>query len=113
LGLLLTFHLVLFSWTFFRADSVGDAWTVISKIYNSLGMLPMLLPAYNWSASFWMAVGLIAFLILVEALDEFRQLWSWLARRPTFLRWGFYYGLIAVLLVFGQWGMSQFVYMQF
>ncbi|MEX2482453.1 MAG: MBOAT family O-acyltransferase [Gammaproteobacteria bacterium] len=113
LGLLLTFHLVLFSWIFFRAESVGDAWSVITKIFNNLGMLPMLLPAYNWSASFWMALGLIGFLILVEALDEFRQLWAWLAQRPTFLRWGFYYGLIAVLLVFGQWGMSQFVYMQF
>ena len=52
-------------------------------------------------------------LLLVEALDEFRGLWAWLAERPTPLRWGFYYSLLAALLVIGQWGMARFVYMQF
>ena len=113
LGLLLTFHLVLFAWIFFRAESVGEAFAVISKIYNGLGMLPMLLPAYNWSGSFWLAVGLIGVLIAVEAFDEFRPVSAWLAKRPTPVRWGFYYALLGCLLVFGQWGMRQFVYMQF
>ncbi len=113
LGLLLTFHLILFSWIFFRAPTVGDAFTIIGKIWNSFGMLPSLLPAYNWSTSFWLALGLIGFLLLVELLEEFRSFWTWLARRPTSLRWGFYYGVLGMLLVFGQWGMSQFVYMQF
>jgi len=113
IGLLTTFHLVLFSWIFFRAESVAQAWAIITRIAGSIPMLPMLLQSYNWTSSFWLAVGMIVVLLAIEALDEFRSLWTWLARRPTPVRWGFYYGLIAVLLVFGQWGMSQFVYMQF
>jgi len=113
LGLLVTFHLVLFSWIFFRAASVGDAFTVIGKIWSGVGMLPMLLPAYNWGTSFWVAIGLIGLLLVVEMLDEFHSLWTWLTRLSTPVRWGFYYGLLGLMLVVGQWGMSRFVYMQF
>jgi alginate O-acetyltransferase complex protein AlgI len=113
LGLLTTFHLVLLSWVFFRAESIGQAMAILTKIWTSLGMLPMLAGSYAWTGEFWLAVGLIATLILVELLDEFRSLWDWLARRPKALRWGFYYAVLGCLALFGQWGMSQFVYMQF
>ncbi len=113
LGILLTFHLVLISWVFFRAASVQQAWTVLTKIFGSLGMLPMLLPAYNWNGAFWTSVGLIAVLLLIELLDEFRSLWRWIGERPIAVRWGLYYGLAACLLLIGNWGMTQFVYMQF
>lgn len=113
LGIFTTFHLVLISWVFFRADTVGQAWVVLTRIWSSLGTLPMLISTYNWSAEFWIAVGLIGALILIEALDEFRSLWDWLARRPMVIRWGFYYALIGCLLVIGNWGVTQFVYMQF
>jgi hypothetical protein len=60
-----------------------------------------------------LSFGLIAFLLAVEVLDEFRSLWDWLARRPTPVRWGFYYAVLGTLLVIGEWGMARFVYMQF
>lgn len=113
LGIFVTFHLVLLSWVFFRAASVQQAWTVLSKILGSLGMLPMLLPAYNWNGAFWTALALIGALILIELLDEFRSLWSWVGERPLVLRWGFYYAVLGCLAVLGNWGASQFVYMQF
>lgn len=113
IGIFTTFHLVLLSWVFFRAESVGQAMAVITKIWNGLPMLSMLLPSYNWSSEFWLAVGLICLLLLIEILDEFRSLWTWLAQRPTPIRWGFYYALLGCLALFGHWGMSQFVYMQF
>ncbi len=113
LGIALTFHLVLLSWVFFRASSVQQAWSILARIFGSLGLLPALLPAYNWNAAFWTSLGLIAVLVLIELLDEFRSLWSWLAARPIALRWGFYYALAACLLLIGNWGMTQFVYMQF
>jgi len=112
-GIFLTFHLVLFSWIFFRAESVAQAWTIITKIWVSLPILPMLAGAYSWTAPFRLALGLIVVLLLVEVVDEFYSLWSWLARRPIGLRWCFYYALLACLVVLGQWGMSKFVYMQF
>lgn len=113
LGIFTTFHLVLFSWIFFRAESLPQAWTVITRIWSSLATLPILVGAYNWSAEFWIAIGLIAALVAIEALDEFRSLWRWLAERPVPVRWGFYYAAIGCLLVLGNWGMTEFVYMQF
>ncbi len=112
-GILLTFHLVLVSWVFFRADSIAQAWKILTKLGAAASNFPMLLAAYNWTTGFWLSLGLIVFLILVEILDEFRSLWGWLAERPTALRWGFYYAVLGSLLVVGQWNMGQFVYMQF
>ena len=112
-GILLTFHLVLVSWVFFRADSIAQAWKILTKLVAAASNFPMLLAAYNWTTGFWLSLGLIVFLILVEILDEFRSLWGWLAERPTALRWGFYYAVLGSLLVVGQWNMGQFVYMQF
>lgn len=113
LGVLVTFHLVLVSWVFFRADSIATAWAVLRRIGSSLGQLPMLLPNYPWTGEFWLAAGLIVFLLFMEALTEFRSRWAQPERVPVVVRWGVYYALIGALLLFGQWNLSQFVYMQF
>ena len=93
---------MLVSWVFFRAASLEQAMTVLGRIFGSLGMLPMLLGAYNWNGAFWTSLGLIGVLLLIELVDEFRSLWSWLGTRPVALRWGFYYALIASLLLIGK-----------
>jgi D-alanyl-lipoteichoic acid acyltransferase DltB (MBOAT superfamily) len=113
LSILLTFHLILLSWVFFRAASIADAWTVITRIFASVGDMPGLLAGYPWTGGFWLALGLIVVMLLVELLDELRDLWAWLGARPMALRWGFFYLLIGCLLVIGQWNLSEFVYMQF
>jgi D-alanyl-lipoteichoic acid acyltransferase DltB (MBOAT superfamily) len=112
-SLLLTFHLIVFAWIFFRAESMDQAWEVIARLWGALPMLPQLLASYVWSGSILISLALIVFLMAVEVLDEFRSLWEWLARRPTPFRWGFHYMLLGAILVIGQWGMARFVYMQF
>jgi len=112
-AVLVTFHAVLFSWIFFRAASLNQAFSVIGKIGEGIRTLPTLISTYNFSGGFWLSVGLIVFLLLVEAIDEYRGLWKWLLARPTAVRWGFYYALLAALVVIGQWGVAEFVYMQF
>jgi len=113
LAILLTFHLILFSWIFFRAASVGDAWAVITRIFWNIPQLPMLFANYNWTAAIWVSLGLIVLLLLVEALDELRSLWRWLTERPLAVRWGFFYALFICLMVIGYWDSDDFVYMQF
>ena len=93
-------------------------WTRIAAVPharygNFAPMLPQLLAGYVWSGPLLLSIGLIVFLMAVEVLDENRSLWAWLDRRPTPLRWGFYYALLGALLLVGQWGMTRFVYMQF
>ena len=111
--MLLTFHLILFAWIFFRADSLTKAWAVITRIFGAASELPGLLMSYNWTSEFWLALALIMVLLAIEACDEIRGFWQWLAARPVVLRWGVYYAGLACLLVIGKWGGSAFTYMQF
>jgi D-alanyl-lipoteichoic acid acyltransferase DltB (MBOAT superfamily) len=112
-SVLLTFHLIAFAWIFFRAASLKDAVTVITRIHAALPRLGVLARNYNWTGEFGLAVVLVAFLISVEVLDERIGVRAVLARWPVAVRWGAYYGLMAALLVLGVWGLNRFVYMQF
>jgi D-alanyl-lipoteichoic acid acyltransferase DltB (MBOAT superfamily) len=110
---LLTFHLILVTWVFFRADSLADATTVLSRVAAAAGRLPTLLWVRIGGGEILFSLGLIAVLLGVEALDERRSLWERLAARPVVVRWGVYYALIVSLIVLGTWNLQQFVYMQF
>jgi D-alanyl-lipoteichoic acid acyltransferase DltB (MBOAT superfamily) len=111
--ILLTFHLIAISWIFFRAKSVGDALTVIRKIGANLLEIPSLLVQYPFTSEHGLGSGLIAFLLVVEMLDERRPLAQRLAVASTFLRWGSYYLVIFGLLILGRWQAKEFIYMQF
>jgi len=113
LAIALTFHLILLSWIFFRAETIGQAWLVITRLVGALPMLPQLLATYSWPDAVLLSIGLILLLIAVEVLDEVCKIWDWLDRRPAVLRWGVNYALLGALLVIGEWGMARFVYMQF
>ena len=111
--IVLTFHLITFAWIFFRAPSIAAAWTVITRVAGSLPMLPRMFQAYRYGPELVLSVILIAFLLLVEALDERKDLWERVRVKPTAIRWAYAYLLIFGLLIFGKWGLAQFIYMQF
>lgn len=113
LGGLLTFHLVLVSWVFFRAASIADATTVLSRIAGSLTTLPRLLATRLQDPAIVLSLGLIALLLLIEAVDDLRSIWARLDARPVYVRWAAYYALLLLLVVLGNWNFAQFVYMQF
>ncbi|MGB8397388.1 MBOAT family O-acyltransferase [Bradyrhizobium sp.] len=111
--ILLTFHLIAISWIFFRARSVNDALTVISKIGTNLLELPSLIVQYPFTSEHGFGLGLIAVLLAVETLDERRPIAQRLAAAPLVLRWGSYYLVIFGLLILGRWQAREFIYMQF
>ena len=110
---MVTFHLILVTWVFFRAASLDDAVTVLSRIAGSLVDLPTLLWVRLATGDILLSVALIAVLVGVEALDERQPLWERLAARPLYVPWSVYYALLICLIVFGMWELQQFVYMQF
>ncbi len=113
LSIVVTFHLILVSWVFFRAASVSDASIVFSRVAESLPNLPTLFTARAYTEEIVLSLVLIVVLLVVEAIDEQRSLWERLRARPTYVRWAFYYAVLISLLVLGKWGFKQFVYMQF
>ncbi len=110
---LFTFHLITFAWIFFRASSTSDAFTIIKRIYNSLGMLPTLLKIYPFTSELLISFALIATLIFVEILDERKSIWERIRTQPAFVRWAVYFALIFSLLILGKWGLAEFIYMSF
>ena len=110
---LLTFHLILVTWVFFRAASLSDATTVLSRVATSLPDLPRLLQVRVADLDIMLSLTVVGVLLGVEALEERRSLWERLATRPTYVRWAVYYIILLTLVVLGSWNLNQFVYMQF
>jgi len=74
-GGLLTFHLILLSWVFFRAASIGDAWTVLTRVWGR--RLPADAPVGPaWDGEVLVSLCCVAVLLAVEALDEIRSVWD-------------------------------------
>jgi D-alanyl-lipoteichoic acid acyltransferase DltB (MBOAT superfamily) len=113
LGRVVTFHLVLVTWVFFRASSLADATGVLTRVASSAPRLPALLRTRLASDEVLVSIGLIALLLVVEVLDERAPVWDRLRIRPVYVRWAVYYGLLIALAVLGRWNLQQFVYMQF
>jgi hypothetical protein len=72
-----------------------------------------MLKVYPFTQEHYLSFALIAFLIVVEILDERRSLWERLQGYPRSVRWAFYYLLAFALILLGKWQLSEFIYMQF
>ena len=111
--IVLTFHLILVSWIFFRADSVGQALTVIRRIGDALPSLPGLVADYPFTGDHAIGAVLILLLLAIEVADERRPLLDRLATAPRAVRWASLYAGIFALVLFGRWRVDGFLYMQF
>jgi alginate O-acetyltransferase complex protein AlgI len=109
----LTFHLILVTWVFFRAASVTDAAYILQRVAERFTVIPSLLIRRLASPEVSLSVALILALLVVEAVDEWRPVWDRLATRPVYVRWAVYYAVLISLVVLGAWNFRQFVYMQF
>lgn len=119
----ITFSLICFSWIFFRANSVGDAFGIIksivikmpSDIYglfnNSISLSAITLG--QGTTSFVIAVASIIFLIVVHSIQRHGSIRHMLADKPAFIRWSIYYAMILSIFIFGTFTQNQFIYFQF
>jgi alginate O-acetyltransferase complex protein AlgI len=109
--IVVTFHLVLLAWVFFRAATISDAVLILSRIATDLGGRLYLGPSQL--ATFVSAL-LILVLLGVQILQS-RQvvvLHAGQPRLPRVLRWGGYLAMLHVLALLGR-GANEFIYFQF
>lgn len=111
--ILVTFHLVLVSWAFFRAETVSQATLLLGRIATALGDIAAVAASYPYSGEHALGVALIAALIVAECLSERRPFIERMAAWPTALRWSGWYAGLAALLVLGRWETGGFIYMEF
>jgi len=128
--IILTFNLVSFSWIFFRAKSLADAFYIVNHLFisplnNSVGHLQGFLSLESIIAIFkplmmgQSKLQVVIFLVILMVYGLMLYLSNrqgnrfHLAEKSPAIRWAFYYGLIIITIFFGVYDQSQFIYFQF
>jgi D-alanyl-lipoteichoic acid acyltransferase DltB (MBOAT superfamily) len=115
LGVLVTFLLITVAWVFFRANTLADAWYILTHLF-----LPgpgafdrMGLPRIERH----MLLASIAVVALADYWTTKGDVLGWLNRRALPLRWLTYATVLFLLLVFGRYGghynAADFIYFKF
>lgn len=111
-AMLVTFHLVLFAWVFFRANDIGDAGYLLQSMLVFDGLSPTIAAFGKYDLV--LAVGAIVFMEIVHLLERRQTFAEFLKSRSVWIRWSVYYGLTMWILLFGVYGKEQaFIYFQF
>ena len=103
--------LVVFGWVFFRANSLGDALTLVGSMlcqWETFDVRTLGNP-YELLVTF----GAIGFMEFVHLCERTGSMTEFLLKSSRPIRWGFYYVLIIGILVFGQFTEQEFIYFQF
>jgi D-alanyl-lipoteichoic acid acyltransferase DltB (MBOAT superfamily) len=119
---LFTFALVCFAYIFFRSDTFGQAWYIISHSIRGWGALLSPVGFWNAAVSLMGSVRVLlitlfatAALFVLECIEMRRQ--TGFARlldgTGTAKRWLIYYAVLFAIALFGCFEASSFIYFQF
>lgn len=104
---LLTFSIVAFSRIFFRAETLADAGTIISRIFNSLDR------PFIDANTFSMAIIALIIVLLKDLADEFKPDIKLLNSKYKVVRYATAALIICYILSFGVLNGGSFIYFQF
>ncbi len=129
-NIIITFHLVLFAWIFFRADYISYAKIIINNILSidmaslisfgqhlitSFGELKILdagaVTLYETRIAFFAILGMEIIHLLQERNLKFSNA---IFNKPRWVRWSGYIAFALILILFGKFSDNvQFIYFQF
>jgi len=119
----LTFNLVSFAWIFFRANSLSDAWYVVTHLFSmtSTHVSPLAGQASGVAAllsPILMDMGmrpfaLMAFAVILMFSGLYLKKRIRIQTQPLWLRWSLYYALVLALVYLSVYDNVGFVYFQF
>ena len=119
----ITFHLVLFSWIFFRANTLADALLIVRNLWPSGTPIPAITALYApWfnagvadpPMEMFLSIGLI---IILETIQWFERYIATMERtfitNPLWLRWLAYVSMAIAITNLGVAIDTPFIYFQF
>ena len=117
----ITFSMVTFAWIFFRASTIQDAGYILSHLFASGHSLKGAIDLYGpQSVLAWFHKKDILIIVLsiglmecVHFIQRRQSPVALLSRRPIWFRWAVYYALIMIIVTFGSFEKTQFIYFQF
>jgi alginate O-acetyltransferase complex protein AlgI len=108
-----TFILVTFAWILFRSNSFSDALYIISHMFtnwtldiNSWGL------DMDWKDLIYYC-GLIAFMEFIHIIQEHVKMREFLSDKPILIRWSLYLFILMMIILFGIFDNTTFIYLQF
>ncbi len=117
-GFIFTFSLVTLAWVFFRANTLYDAFFILSRIFwqrqNFAESFSALTAVYTKSLPL-LGMGLLALL----AFDVWQRgrpekpIAALVRTKRFFVRWPIYYALVLLILYLGNFGKSSGIYFQY
>lgn len=110
--ILVTFHLVVIAWVFFRAETMKDALFILRRIWKQPFKTPALTYYFGLNEAL-IALGGIVLLEAVHVLHGRTNARIWLSNRPIWIRWPAYYALIFAVILLIKPGQQEFIYFQF
>ena len=109
LNIILTFLMVDFAWIFFRANNLGDAWIVISKIFTNIDG-PLFI---KYDVFFYAMIGFVM-LFFKDFTDEFfPNQFKLLHHKNVYIRIISMAVLLCIIILLGIFDSGQFIYFQF
>ena len=119
-GVAVTFVLVAYAWVFFRANTLGDALFISRHLLSGwahlrgpAGATLLLEFAQHYRPELAVAALGVGLMLGVEYLGRARSLQAWVAAQPVAARWTGYVGFIWLILYFGVFNSTSFIYFQF
>ncbi|WP_306456236.1 MBOAT family O-acyltransferase [Winogradskyella undariae] len=117
---IIIFTIVCFGWIFFRANSLSDAFQIVSGIFNSINLGDV----FNEETyligfkpnEFKVIMIAILMLIVFEFFHKKYNSIRFLNNQATLFRWSFYLSIVISIVLFGIYGHnynSEFIYFQF
>ncbi len=108
---LVTFNLVSFSWVFFRARNLGDAWYMVKNLFNGVSGVDAI---FSSRGALENGITLIViFIMLLVAVMKRNVSFSSVSSLPSHVRWSLYVMLpVAILLLYTD-SNNTFIYFKF
>lgn len=121
-----TFTLVCFAWIFFRANSMSDAFYIVTHLFAGVGGFIQSIVSLDLSrlrmfnvelgipvVEFVIAMASIAFMEAIHLFQRRASITESLSAMPVPVRWAAYYSVIFAILFFGKFDANEFIYFQF
>ena len=108
-----TFMLVNIGWIFFRANNFDDALYILTHLFQGLTLsFEGSKIGTNW-VGLVTAFLLIGFMEFIHLIQEHKSIRTFLDDKPIVLRWTIYLTIMLLIVLFGVFDSTQFIYFQF
>ena len=110
-----TFFWINLAWIFFRAESISDAWYVVTHLFSDFNIMEGL---HQIGMTMGSLIKIVPFIILLFIYDFFQlkiDLLEKMGKLPFLIRWILYFGFVFVMIVLKihNGTSQQFIYFQF